>query len=160
MRTFKDTTGRVILGTQYPFEMASLLAHAERQISIMLFYVSYDEAREQSKVNELADLVVAARKRAVNVTVVLDRDREGDVYYSRVINAQAFKFFEANGVSVHFDTLTEATHSKIVVVDDDVVIGSHNWTLSSFYKYDDVSIRIASAELAQYYSDYIAMRAG
>lgn len=158
MTIFENVTGRVILGTQYPYEVLPLIENAERRVSVVMFYISYDPQKADSKVNALVDALIAAKRRNVEVTVVMDKDKEGDVYSSRLINAPTYHLLKENKVPVYFDTVEAATHSKIVVADDQVVIGSHNWTLGSFYKYDDVSVKITSSDAAQYYADDIAAR--
>lgn len=158
MTNFENVTGRVILGTQYPYEVLPLIEKAERRVSVVQFYISYDPQKEDSKVNALVKALIAAKQRHIEVSVIMDKDKEGDVYNSRLINAPTYQVLKENRVPVFFDTVETATHSKIVVVDDQVVIGSHNWTLGSFYKYDDVSVEITSPEVAQYYADHIAAR--
>ena len=155
-KIFKNTSGEVILGSQYPYVIEELIANAKKSISVMLFYISYNPNNQKSRVNKLVNLLIEAKKRGVDVTVVIDKDKENDVYGSRTINLPTFEILKDNGISVYFDTEEKVTHSKIVVFDKSiVVIGSHNWTVSSFTYYDDTSIKINSAEVGEYYSDYI-----
>ncbi len=67
-----------------------------------------------------------------------------------MVNTRAKNFLAANGVPVKFDSEERLLHSKFVVVDGQtVVVGSHNWSIGSFFEFDDVSLAIASATLAQ-----------
>lgn len=155
-KTFKNISGEVILGTQYPYVLEELISNAEKSISIMLFYISYNPNNERSPVNRLVNLLIEAKKRGVEVTVIMDKDKDEDVYNSRTINLPTYEILKKNKINVYFDREERVTHSKIVVIDKSiVVIGSHNWTAASFNYYDDTSVKINSAEAGEYYSDYI-----
>jgi phosphatidylserine/phosphatidylglycerophosphate/cardiolipin synthase-like enzyme len=155
-KVFKNAKGEVILGSQYPYVVEELISNAKESISVMLFYISYNPGNEKSTVNKLVNLLIDAKKRGVDVTVLLDKDKDGEVYGSRIINLPAYEILKKNQINVCFDTAEKVTHSKIVVFDKSiVVVGSHNWTGASFSKYDDTSIKISSTEVGEYYSNYI-----
>lgn len=155
-KLFNNATGEVILGSYYPYIVENLILEAKESISIMLFYISYNPKNKKSKVNDLVYLLIKAKQKGLKIKVVLDKDKEGEVYNSRTINLPTYNILKKNKIEVHFDNVETATHSKIVVIDNNtVVIGSHNWTLGSFFSYDDTSIRINSTEIGKYYSEYI-----
>ena len=155
-KVFKNVSGEVILGSQYPYVLEELISKAEKSISVMLFYISYNPKNQKSKVNKLVDLLIEAKRRGVEVKVILDKDNDGDVYGSRTINLPTYDILKENHIDVYFDTGERVTHSKIAVFDKSIVVlGSHNWTVASFSNYDDTSIKINSAEVGEYYSDYI-----
>ena len=155
-KTFKDVKGEVIFGSQYPYVMEELIASAEKSISVMLFYISFNPQNEKSPVNKLVNLLIEAKNRGVEVSVILDKDKEEDAYNSSIINMPTYEILKKNGIKVYFDAEEKVTHSKIVVFDKSIVVlGSHNWTAASFSYYDETSIKINSAEVGEYYSDYI-----
>ena len=155
-KLFNNATGEIILGSQYPYIVENLILGAKESISVMLFYISYNPKIKKSKVNNLVNLLIKAKQKGLKVKVILDKDKEGEVYNSRTINLPTVNLLKNNKIEVHFDNVETANHSKIVVIDNNtVVIGSHNWTLGSFFNYDDTSIKINSVELGKYYSNYI-----
>ena len=144
--------GSVLYDTGYPIYVGEQIKNARKSIYVTMFFMSYDPKKKKSAVNQLVDSLAKAKKRGVSVNVILDRDKEGDVYLSRIINKEAFTFLMRQGVNVYFDSVNILTHSKVIVVDEaQVIIGSHNWTLDSFYKYNETSLVLNSPELADYY---------
>ena len=85
-KVFKNVSGEVILGSQYPYVLEELISKAEKSISVMLFYISFNPNNEKSPVNKLVNLLIEAKKRGVDVKVIMDKDNDGDVYGSRTIN--------------------------------------------------------------------------
>ena len=54
----------------------------------------------------------------------------------------------AGGVEARFDREDHLLHSKFLVLDRrTVVLGSHNWSAGSYFKYDDVSLVLTSEPL-------------
>ena len=75
----------------------------------------------------------------------VDRDRDDDPYRSTVINAAAVAWLRDAGVAVRQDATETLLHSKFVVIDADLtLIGSHNWTAGSYFRFDDLTLAIRS----------------
>lgn len=150
----KNATAGLLFDESYFTVIKELLSKATQSIKIIMFYMRYDDRGEETLSDQLVKEVLSAKKRGVNVQVILDRDRKGDVFKSRLINNNAFKAFKEVGIEVLFDERGRATHTKLVVVDDaHVILGSHNWTTGSLHAYDDTSIYVASKSLAKDYSN-------
>jgi phosphatidylserine/phosphatidylglycerophosphate/cardiolipin synthase-like enzyme len=91
-----------------------------------------------------------AHEAGIQVRILLDRDRATDPYRSTVINANAKAYPETHGVSCKFDREDRLLHSKYVLVDEDlVVLGSHNWSAGSYFLMDDLSVAVRSESLVQ-----------
>jgi competence ComEA-like helix-hairpin-helix protein len=130
-----------------------LLRKARKSIKIIMFYMHFDDRGEDTPGDQMVKEVLAAKRRGVAVQVILDRDRSGDVFKSRIINDNAFKALRAAQAEVFFEERNRATHTKLVIVDDShVILGSHNWTTGSLQDYDDTSIYVASKQLAEDYA--------
>ena len=98
--------------------------------------------------NQVAQALIAAAKRGVRVTVILDQPPEGDAPQApnRPVAAQ----LRQQGITVQFDTPERMTHTKLVVIDQRYVfIGSHNFTESALRYNNEASVRIDSPRLAQ-----------
>jgi hypothetical protein len=92
----------------------------------------------------------AAKQRQLDVRVILDKDGPTDVFKSRRINREAYRFFVDHDIPVVFSAANKVIHSKIVLVDGrHVLLGSHNWTLGSMYNYDEKSVYVESKQLGK-----------
>lgn len=141
----------LLLSGAYPQCVSELLAKASQRVRITMFYASFSD-NPKADTRKLMTCLSEINKRGVDVKIILDKDAVGQFYGSRIINQKAFEFFKKNKVNVRFDEVDRVTHSKVVVVDDRyVVVGSHNWTVSSFTKYSEASVYIESSSLAQFY---------
>ena len=131
---------------EYPAFVEPLLAGAERSVRLVLFFFRYVDARYPTQA--LLQRLIAAHERGLDVQVILDRDAEQDVYHSRLINLPAYQALSAKRVPVRYDRVARLTHSKGLLVDGrHLVMGSHNWTLSAFSRYDETSVYLDSEEL-------------
>lgn len=73
----------------------------------------------------VADAMIAARKRGVNVYVIADR-KEGHKPYSKNL------LCHQNGIGVRLDGKHAIHHNKIIIVDDNLVItGSFNFSVNA-----------------------------
>ena len=144
----------LIVGGQYPYRVGALIDDATTSIRLAMFIASWSHA-EDHPVRKLIEKLIAAHQRGVNVEVLFDQDRSTDVYKTKIINRPAAVALEDAGIRVRFDKTTELTHSKVLVVDQKyTVIGSHNWSRSSFFEYDEVSVLITdNAVAADYHRD-------
>lgn len=144
----------VLDDTQYLYFLIRALKTAQKKIRIIMFFMAYKD-EEKYPTDKIMDEIMKARQRGVDVKIILDKDAEGDVYGSRIINYEAYKKFIKNGIDVLFDFEEKVTHSKIVIIDDEhVIVGSHNFTAGSFYAYDDKSIYVESKDFNEKVSSY------
>lgn len=128
-----------------------LLKSAQTRIWLMVFFFRFEDEPPYPTDPLMAELL-AARERGIDVKVVLDHQDEDDPRPSSVVNEAAFDYLTEHGVPVRYDTDERVTHSKLLLVDDDhVVVGSHNWTAGSIFVYHDISFYVRSPEVASSY---------
>ena len=143
--------GALLDDSDYPFFVEQLVKSSQNRIHIIMFFMRFEDAARYPT-DALFSELVAAKKRGVAIRVILDQDAEGDSINSRVINEEAYQFLSDNAIPVVYDSEERYTHTKLVTVDGEhVVLGSHNWTAGSFFAYDDTSVYIHSATLAEHY---------
>lgn len=136
----------VLFSSRYHTRVVELLTAAVSQIEISMFHIALPDPKHPT--SKLLSAVKEAHERGVAVRVMVDSDRQEDPYLSTVINQPAVDYLRAAGVPVRQDTPDKLLHSKCVVIDDDLVlIGSHNWTAGSYYQFDDLTLAIRSASL-------------
>ena len=158
LNSFRNTATKVdrsaleiLFEEKYYARLIAELKKAKQSIKIKMFFFSFSK-NPRSKIRKLLKVLTDARKKGRTVRVILDKDSEGDPYGSRFINLNVFKSLKAAGVEVTFDDPDVVTHGKMVLVDDDLVfVGSHNFTLGSFEDYSDLSILVRSSKLAHKY---------
>lgn len=150
-----DVTGACVVDDEeYLYFIKKLIADAKEKIRIIMFFMRFEDEKRYPT-DPLFDELKAAKERGVDIKIILDKDAEGQIFGSRVINKEAYNFFKHNGIEVTYDFDQELTHTKLVLVDDrHLVIGSHNWTAGSFFVYDDKSVYIESSGLADETSKY------
>jgi len=96
-----------------------------------------------------------AVKRGVNVKVVLENTGKTSDELSAQ-NRKTKKLLEEQGVVVYLDSPKKTTHTKLIVIDQRLVIlGSHNWTQSALKYNNEISLLVESQKLAREARDYI-----
>lgn len=131
----------------YP-RVRGLLGAGSKRIDVAMFFVAFPGSTHPTR--HLLDRLVEAHDGGASVRVLVDRDREDDPYGSRIINAEAIAYLTKRGVPVRVDAEDQLLHSKFVVIDERVgVIGSHNWTAGSYFRYRDTSLAFYGDDFAQ-----------
>ncbi|MDD2319048.1 MAG: phospholipase D-like domain-containing protein [Geobacteraceae bacterium] len=103
----------------------------------------------------IADELILARRRGIDVTVILERSRD-KADFLNLENSSTATFLSRGGVDVRFDSLRKTSHAKVVVIDDRLVfLGSHNLTHSALSRNNELSVRIDSAEMAREIKTYL-----
>ncbi len=142
----KVKSATIITNTNYYPFITEAIKSAQSSIEICMFFMALGGDAHPNRA--LFDLLIEKHKSGVMVRVLLDKDRNTDPYGSRIINSKAGAYLEKEGISVRFDQADTLLHSKYVILDNErVVIGSHNWTKGSFYEYDDISLGLESTSL-------------
>jgi len=94
----------------------------------------------------IAKALVDARKRGIDVRVILDRSQQTERY-------SGADFLANNGVPVQIDTAHAIAHSKVMVIDGTTVItGSFNFTKAAQERNAENLLVIHDAELAARYA--------
>ncbi|WP_237266284.1 phospholipase D-like domain-containing protein [Thermococcus cleftensis] len=123
------------------------LRSARESIYVTMFLMKYDPTDSYDHANDLIRALVEARRRGVNVYVILENGIED--------NRAAYDYLRSNGVDVVFDSPSITLHTKMVVIDGRVVyIGSHNWSEAALDWNHEVSVRIESQEIAETLLEY------
>jgi phosphatidylserine/phosphatidylglycerophosphate/cardiolipin synthase-like enzyme len=139
---------------------------AQKSIQVMMFSARYyteqpSFARETEHVpgtpwsdtNVLLDDLADARKRGLEVQIILDSSRWNQS--NTELNEQFGQLLFEQGVPVFMDDPEVTTHCKLLIVDDDLtVVGSTNW---SYYALDDnneTSVLIRSQDVNRDYREF------
>ena len=124
--------------------------HAKRRI-ICAFYLFRVTDSPRNLPRAVAGELVAAERRGVDVTVILDGGR-----LIEKENRSATRLLAQGGVRVVFAPAGVTTHAKAVCIDDRyVLIGSHNLTQSALTRNNELSLLLDSPQLAAQVAIYL-----
>ncbi|MEM4514412.1 MAG: phospholipase D-like domain-containing protein [Ignisphaera sp.] len=139
----------LLIDDDYYYTLLNILSKANKSIYIIMYAMKYDPNELNDPVNMLLYRVVNAYKRGLDVKVLLD-----DVTYTSY--RETINYLKSEEVPIRLDRSNSiTTHAKVVVVDDQYVfVGSHNWTESALKYNHEVTVLIKSDALAQQIKNY------
>ncbi|ASA78527.1 phospholipase [Thermococcus sp. 5-4] len=133
---------KLLTDREYYSEVLRAIEEASDSIYVMMFSMKYDPDDSFDWANDLIRALVAAKNRGVDVHVLLEDGIES--------NEEAYSYLRSHGVDVSFDSPETTLHAKVIVIDGRLIfLGSHNWSESALYWNHEVSLMIASEELAE-----------
>jgi len=116
--------------------IASLVDRAQVKVYVMVYSFTLDS---------LADALINAVKRGVDVRVVMERDQAG-------VRGSEYERLRRNGVEVRLDNNPYLMHHKVAVIDGQIVVtGSYNWSVSAENNNDENIAVINDPETATLY---------
>ncbi|MEM0015272.1 MAG: phospholipase D-like domain-containing protein [Zestosphaera sp.] len=136
----------------YYHTLLNVLSKANKSIYVIMYAMKYDPNEPGDPVNILLSRVVDACRRGLDVRVLVD-----DVTYTSY--RETMDYLKSNGVPVRLDKSSSVTtHAKVVVVDDQYVfVGSHNWTESALSYNHEVTALIESDTIARQVKNYFSI---
>jgi phosphatidylserine/phosphatidylglycerophosphate/cardiolipin synthase-like enzyme len=144
-----DTAARVTLlpNREYGEALLSGIRQARTTITFCFFVFKLGEGKHNIP-RQLVTELVTARRRGVDVTVLLEQD-DGSRDRINEQNRQVAAELSRGGVKVIFDSPRTTTHVKAAVIDRRLVfLGSHNLTQSALRHNNELSVLIDSPETA------------
>lgn len=145
---------RLLANRQYSEALLQGIGNARKSI-LCTFYVFKITSSAGNQPRRIAEELVQAKKRGVDVTVILESDN-GKRDHLTDENRHTARFLTRGGVKVYFDSPATVTHVKAVVIDGRLVyIGSHNLTQGALRHNNELSVLIDSPEVASEISSYL-----
>lgn len=133
----------------------SLLKSANSSIYMVMFLAKYYPTNPQAKSNWLYHDLIQAKKRGVDVQVVLEGGNDGFFKTIKKENTITANYLKNNGIDVKFDCPRQTTHSKLFIVDDRcVVVGSTNLDISAIDKNHEANVILCSPAEATKFKEY------
>lgn len=153
LQAFSAEDIQLVVDEQY-FQVAKrLINEAKSSVYVMMFEMGYYDKYPNTPSNLLIKELIEAKKRKVNVEVILEMKEGKDRTSER--NRRTGKILSEGGVKVFFDTPFKTTHAKCMVVDGELcLIGSTNWTFYALTNNHEISVLIKSKSLAKALIDY------
>jgi len=151
-----------ISGTKYFPAVKEALSKAEKSINLVMFVIELSPYKEDLKADQLINALIEAKQRGVDVEVILDQNvdfvqrRSRSDWEAKVKSIKAYKRLKEAGIKVRYDEPVRYTHAKAIIIDKEIaILGSTNWTESSFNKNNEVNVLIKSKGLAGEFLSYI-----
>lgn len=120
-------------------QIIPLIDGAQKYIYMPVFLITH---------KELADSLVRASKRGVNVKVIIDATNSHG-------SASKHKYLRQNGIQVKTENFAGKCHSKSIIIDDTyTIIGSMNFSKSGEGINDENLVIIKNSEIAKFYKTF------
>lgn len=144
---------RIIKDQEYFPIVKEVIKEAKHSIKIIAFEMAYYPDYPLSPSNILIQELIAAKKRGVDVRVIL----EVSEWNERLTKKNTFsgKILAKNGIKVVFDSPKITCHAKLVIVDSSIaILGSNNWTYYSLTENREISVLLTYPLLVKDLEDY------
>ena len=123
-----------------------LIENAVRRCFCAMFIIDVTPRKRRFLVDDLLKQLQAARRRGVDVRVVVSGSN--DTLQILESSAIARARLDELGVPVRWAAESgRSNHSKVLLCDDRVLIGSHNWSADAFQVSTQDSVLVSSPEL-------------
>jgi len=136
----------------YSNQLHNLLSQAQKRIHIIMYGMRYYPQYPDSIVNTILNDLIGAKKRGVEVKVLLDKSDYNQKLNS--FNEEAAQYLENNGIEVRFDSPEVHTHAKLVIVDGATFLGSSNWGYGGLKLYLGSNVLLLDPQITDAYEKY------
>ena len=139
---------------EYAEALLSGIRSARSSIVCSFYLFKTGEGRNNLP-RRIAEELIRARRRGVDVSVALEKSGEPDDRLNDD-NRRTASMLTGGGVKVRFDSPVTISHQKVVVIDRrQVYLGSHNLTQAALLHNNELSVRIDSPEIAVQILSYL-----
>lgn len=151
-----DAKVQPAIGPDYPKVVTPILQAASSKIEVMMYEWKWYTHEQAGGVEKFNLAIQAASRRGVKVRVLLNIESMGHAITK--INARTEQFLRMAGCEVKFGNIGVATHAKMLIVDDRIlVLGSHNISKGAFTRNQEVSIVIEGPDAVRVFIDYFRL---
>ncbi|GEM_PF-2130054 len=110
-------------------------------------FVATLELSDYYPVSVILDSLIKAHNRGVDVKVLYEGDISSNKYGA--------SYLRDHGVDVKNDSSPLFLHTKLVIVDSEVVyVGSHNWSPHAFEKNNEYGVFVLNSSVGEYFTRY------
>ncbi|GEM_PF-978978 len=144
--THSHITLEPIYSQDYKNKALDLINGAQKYVYVWMFEI----ANYREGPNPLLSALCRARKRGVDVKVLVEggEDFLGERFYKK--QKSAYEFLKSCGVKVRFDRKGRTTHVKMLLADTSLLIGSTNWTYYGLERNTELNVLIKSSQTEKF----------
>ncbi len=125
----------------YPLMASAIIDGASKRLHVIEYVIYPDGA-----ISSLLNGMLAAAARGVEVKVLADE--------AAPQTAQALASLAAGGIDVRQDSPNTTTHNKLIIADDQILVGSHNFSHNAMEYNNEASVLLSDPRVAEYYEEY------
>jgi len=141
------------IGFHYPQKVTELINAASSKIDVLMYEWKWYGHESAGGVQKLNLAVVAAARRGVKVRCLLNTEAMGHAITK--INSKTLSMLHRYGCDARMGQFGGVVHAKMMLIDDNIlVIGSHNYTKSAFSRNQEASVIIKGREAIADYRNY------
>ncbi len=153
LTSVSSAAGKTLSDGQYPGNATSMIKGAKKRITLIVYGLKVNYSYPDSDIFALIKLMADAVKRGVAVRVILE---QADYNTSiNGVNVEAAKELAKHSIPVRKDPLAQISHAKVLLVDDEVIVGSNNWGYGGFSLYHEVGLRTRDAAVVKAMATYL-----
>jgi len=143
-----------VVNDEYADVLLKEINNAKKSIHIVMYSSKFYETN--NSVRQIEDALITAKKRGVDVKIILDQSKwSGQITSVSKNNEVVKEYLEQNGIKVKFDSMKKTTHVKMIIIDKKIVlIGSTNWTYSALERNNEANVLIKDEGIAKYFTNY------
>lgn len=140
-------------GTAYLAKLREVVGSAKHSVDVMQYLWAFYPHEGILPIQQFNQGVLRQIRQGVKYRVLLNVEARG--HKLTRLNMQTKELLLNAGAQCKFGPLSVISHSKIWIIDDDIVIlGSHNLTKLSVSKNDECSVMITGRAVASEYRRY------
>ena len=142
-----SSTTTLLRNQEYSEVLLNRIINARESILCSFYLFKIGDGRGNQP-RRIADELIRAKRRGVDVTVILEKsDDERDPLNEE--NSHTAALLTGGGIKVFFDSPQVITHNKVVVIDRRYLfLGSHNLTQAALRHNNELSVLIDSSKMA------------
>lgn len=141
------------IGFHYPKKVIPLIDAAQNKIEILMYEWKWYGHESAGGVQKLNLALVAAARRGVKIRALLNIESMGHAITK--INGRTLSFLQQYGIEAKMGQFGGVIHAKMMLIDDDyLILGSHNYTKSAFSRNQEASIIVKGRTEIKPYIDY------
>lgn len=123
-----------IIGKQFPVKVVPLIEQAKKSIKIVVFDWRWYPNNPSHPVQRFSQAIIQAKRRGLEVKVIANS--------LGIVN-----ILKQQGCDAKKPLTPKLIHSKIIIIDEEIlIIGSHNYTQSAFTMNHEASIVVKGQE--------------
>ncbi|MCD6406998.1 hypothetical protein J7L81_03910 [Candidatus Aerophobetes bacterium] len=150
---FSSQNIRVIKDQEYFPLLKETIKQAKSSIKVIAFEMGYYPEYPLSPSNILIQNLIAARKRGVDVRVILEKSEWNKKVTEK--NRLAGKVLSRGKVKVRYDPPHITTHAKLVIIDSKIaILGSNNWTYYSLSQNKELALLVEVTSVVKELEEY------
>lgn len=144
---------QAIIGKDYPKVVVPLVNAARSNIEVLMYEWKWYGHESAGGVQKLNLAIVAAARRGVRIKVLLNTESMGHAITK--INSRTQSMLQRYGIDAQMGQFGGVVHAKMMLIDDDwLVLGSHNYSKSAFSRNQEASIAVRGREEIKRYRQY------